>query len=191
MSFTEDEQNEIDSIKDELSDNEQVEIVAKQSRLKPGGTIGFTPNTIFVTSNRIIIKNPSMFGARKDVEMFYYADMVSVKLEKGMFSSSIYLSIPGLTEISKAQRGGSFGLASLGGVANQSGSGLITGLPKDTAKKMYDIIRKHIDEAKLKKNAPPPPAADNLDPIKALKMKFVNGEITQEEYEAKKKILEE
>ncbi len=190
MEFTEDEQKEISSIKSELSDGEIIEIIAKQSRAKPGGTMGFTPNTIFVTTNRVIIKNPSMFGARKDIEFFYYSDMVSVKLEKGMFSASLYFSIPGLTEMSKAQRGGTFGLASFGGVANQAGSGIITGLPKNTAKTMYDIIRKHIDESKFAKNAPAQPVADN-DPIKALKMKFVNGEITQEEYESKKKILEE
>ena len=44
-------------------------------------------------------------------------------------------------------------------------------------------------EARARRNAPQQVAAPQ-SPIDMLKAKFVNGEITTEEYEAKKKILE-
>jgi hypothetical protein len=42
-----------------LNPNEEVFVVARQSRLKPGGS-KFTPNVVFGTDRRIIIKDPSI-----------------------------------------------------------------------------------------------------------------------------------
>ena len=49
-----------------LNPNEEVFVVARQSRFKPGGS-GFTPNIIFGTDRRIIIKDPCMRGLRDNV----------------------------------------------------------------------------------------------------------------------------
>jgi hypothetical protein len=49
-----------------LNPNEEVFVVARQSRLKPGGS-AFTPNVVFGTDRRIIIKDPSMLGLRENV----------------------------------------------------------------------------------------------------------------------------
>jgi Short C-terminal domain len=48
-----------------LNPNEEVFVVARQSRLKPGGS-KLTPNVVFATDRRIIIRDPSMLGLRED-----------------------------------------------------------------------------------------------------------------------------
>jgi hypothetical protein len=48
-----------------LNANEEVFVVARQSRLKPGGS-KLTPNVVFATDRRIIIRDPSMLGLRED-----------------------------------------------------------------------------------------------------------------------------
>jgi hypothetical protein len=52
---------EIKKIAHMLNPNEEVFVVTRQSRLKPGGS-AFTPNVVFGTDRRIIIKDPSMLG---------------------------------------------------------------------------------------------------------------------------------
>jgi hypothetical protein len=47
-----------------LNPNEEVLVVARQSRLKPGGS-AFTPNIVFGTDRRIIIKDPTKLGLRE------------------------------------------------------------------------------------------------------------------------------
>ncbi|MDP9288189.1 MAG: hypothetical protein M3P08_08335 [Thermoproteota archaeon] len=61
------DQEEISRIVSRLDKDENVEIVAKQSKLKPGGS-AITPNTIFVTDKRIVIRNPTMLGAREKLD---------------------------------------------------------------------------------------------------------------------------
>ena len=62
-----DELDEIKKIAERLDADEKVIVVAKQSRFKPGGS-KTSPDTIFVTDRRIIIRNPSALGMRENVE---------------------------------------------------------------------------------------------------------------------------
>jgi hypothetical protein len=64
-----DDLEEIKKIAEMLNPNEEVFVVARQSRLKPGGS-HFTPNIVFATDRRIIIKDPSMLGMREEVWIF-------------------------------------------------------------------------------------------------------------------------
>jgi hypothetical protein len=61
-----DDLEEIEKICNMLNPNEEVFVVARQSRFKPGGS-KFTPNVVFGTDRRIIIKDPSMLGLREDI----------------------------------------------------------------------------------------------------------------------------
>jgi hypothetical protein len=70
-------------------------VVARQSRLKPGGST-FTPNVVFATDRRIIIKDPSMLGLRENVVDIPYDMISSVRIDKGVFSSNIIFKAPGL-----------------------------------------------------------------------------------------------
>jgi hypothetical protein len=59
-------------------------LLLRQSRLKPGGS-KFTPNVIFATDRRIIIKDPSMFGLREDIVDISYDMISSVRIDQGVF----------------------------------------------------------------------------------------------------------
>src|SRR5919202_4474884 len=85
-----------------LNPNEEVFVVARQSRLKPGGS-AFTPNVVFGTDRRIIIKDPTMLGLRENVVDIPYDMISSVRLDKGVFSSNVIFKAPGL--INSSRRG--------------------------------------------------------------------------------------
>ena len=69
-----DDLDEINKIRHMLNPNEEVFVVARQSRLKPGGS-KLTPNVVFATDRRIIIRDPSMLGLREDIVDIPY-DMI-------------------------------------------------------------------------------------------------------------------
>ena len=91
------DQEEITKIASRLDKDESVEIVAKQSKFKPGGS-AVTPNTIFVTNRRVIIRNPTMLGARQKVDAIAFNQITSIRLVKGVFSSTIALRAYGYQE---------------------------------------------------------------------------------------------
>ena len=89
-----------------------------------------------------------------------------------------------MTELSKTDRS-----LSLWG---RSAEGIIDAIPKDMAEKMYNYIREKISEEKIKKennsqNQQIQSSED--DPLKILKIRYVKGEITKEEYEKIKESL--
>jgi hypothetical protein len=93
---------EIMEIADMLNPNEEVFVVARQSRLKPGGS-ALTTNIVFGTDRRIIIKDPCMLGLRENAVDIPYDMISSVRIDKGVFSSNIIFRVPGL--ISSGRRG--------------------------------------------------------------------------------------
>jgi hypothetical protein len=86
---------EINKISNMLNANEEVFVVARQSRLKPGGS-KFTPNIVYATDRRIIMRDPSMLGLREEVVDIPYDLISSIRLDKGVFSSSVIFTAPGL-----------------------------------------------------------------------------------------------
>jgi hypothetical protein len=137
-----DELEEIRKVANRLDQDEKVRLVAKQSRIKPGGSALATPNIVFATDKRVIIRNPTMLGMRENIEDIPYDKMTGVKLEKGVFSSTILIRAPGLSEMSR--------------VSNHSGliawgwgeDGQIDALSKDKGERLFTIIREGIDGAK-------------------------------------------
>jgi hypothetical protein len=79
-----DDLEEIGKISHILNPNEEILIVARQSRLKPGGS-KFTPNVVFATDRRIIIKDPNMLGLREDMVDIPYDMISSVRIERSSF----------------------------------------------------------------------------------------------------------
>lgn len=94
QNFNNKELEEIQRISKRLDPDEEVEIVAKQSKLRPGGS-KTTPDTIFVTKKRLLIRDPSFFGAQEDFESITYDKITSIELEKGMFSSAVKIMASG------------------------------------------------------------------------------------------------
>ena len=142
-SYTKEEQEEIYKIASRLDKDEIVEIIAKQSKFKPGGSV-ITPDTLFVTNRRIIIRNPTMLGARQTIDVINFNQITSVQLGNGVFSSTIKLRTYGYQEDIEA-------------------------IPKDKAEKIVEYIRnalRNVSEARLVEQSS---LADELSKLAKLK----------------------
>jgi hypothetical protein len=138
-----DELEEIRRIANRLDEDEKVCFVAKQSRMKPGGSALAIPTIVFATDKRIIIRNPTMLGMRENIEDIPYGKITSVKLEKGVFSSTIVIRAPGLSELSRASKYGSGTIA-----GGQGGGGQIDALSIEKGEHLFTIIREGIEGSK-------------------------------------------
>lgn len=134
-----DELEEIRRIANRLDQDEKVRLVAKQSRMKPGGSALATPNIVFATDKRVIIRNPTMLGMRENIEDIPYDKITSVKLEKGVFSSTVLIRAPGLSEMSRVSK--QSGLIAWG----RGEDGQIDALSRDKGEQLFTIIREGID----------------------------------------------
>jgi hypothetical protein len=88
------ELEEIQKIANRLVKGEKVIFVARQSRFKPGGSKS-TPATFFVTSQRLIVRDPSMMGMKEDFSSVNYDKISSVNVKKGFFSSTLKIMAEG------------------------------------------------------------------------------------------------
>ena len=135
---------EIKEIAEMLNPNEEVYVVARQSRLKPGGS-AFSPNIVFGTDRRIIIKDPRMLGLRENIVDIPFDMISSVRIDKGVFSSNIIFKAPGL--ISSGRRGKldkmMEGYGDTSEIAEEEG--IITAIPKNKAEDLLEVIRNGMD----------------------------------------------
>ena len=136
---------EINKINEMLNPDEKVLLVARQSKIKPGGSY-FTPNTIYATDRRIIIRDPYMLGIKANVVDIPYDIITSLKLEKGLLSSTIRFKAPGLMSSTKLGMMDSI----IEGEDDQTG--IIEAIPKDKAEDLLEIIRSGMNDGR--KSAP-------------------------------------
>lgn len=129
-----DDLNEIRKIQAVLNPDENVIIVARQSRILPGGSY-VTPNTIYATEKRLIIRDPYMLGIKENLIDIPYDVITSIKLEKGLFSSTIRFEAPALV--------GSKKLGMIHGIihGNNDNEGMIQAIPKVKAQDLIEVIR--------------------------------------------------
>ena len=128
---------DIEKIKQMLNPYENVIIVARQSRVLPGGSC-FTPNVVYATTGRIILRDPYMLGIKENIVDIPYDVITSVKLEKGLFTSAIRLEAPALV--------GSKKLGMIKGLVRGENDieGVINAIPKRKAKDLIQVIRSGI-----------------------------------------------
>ena len=176
---------EVEKIKDKLDPGEVVHIVAKQSRVKPGGSVITTPNTIFITDTRLIIRNPTMLGMRENFEDFSFDKLTSIKLEKGVFSSTLVITAPGMGTASRPGLG--TGLIAWG----RGEDGTIDAIPKDKAELILRFIREKMEQIRTQKSQQTTNNNSDNDPLTLLKKRFAMGEITKQEFLEMKEMLEE
>ena len=138
---------EISKVTEMLNPDEKVLLVAKQSRIKPGGSL-HTPNIIYATDRRIIIRDPYMLGIKENVVDIPYDIVTSVKLEKGLLSSTIRFKSPGLMSSTKLGMMDSL----IDGEDDQGGT--IEAIPKDKAQDLLEIIRSGMQTSSNRKSAP-------------------------------------
>jgi hypothetical protein len=138
---------EINKIREMLNSDEKVLLVARQSRIRPGGS-HFTPNIIYATDRRIIIRDPYLLGIKENVVDIPYDIVTSVKLEKGLLSSTIRFKAPGLMSSTKLGMIDSM----IDGEDDQGG--IIEAIPKDKAQDLLEIIRSGMQTSSNRKSAP-------------------------------------
>lgn len=147
-----------------LAPGEQIMAVVQQSRLK--ATI--TPDSIVVTHERIILCKPSTLGLKKQVEDFRYHDMANFKVEKGILCGSIIIRQNFMSD-----------------------DVVIDNLPKDQLDKVMKIVQEKIRLARTPHPITQTSASSqSQDPLTLLKTRFVKGEITQDQFEEMKRLLE-
>ena len=191
---------EISKVTEMLNPDEKVLLVARQSRIKPGGSL-HTPNIIYATDRRIIIRDPYMLGIKENVVDIPYDIVTSVKLEKGLLSSTIRFKSPGLMSSTKLGMMDSL----IDGEDDQGG--IIEAIPKDKAQDLLEIIRSGMQTSSNRKSAPsknqkpnelleskeytePPNQSISIsDEIRKLAKLKEEGLITEEEFKQTKQDL--
>lgn len=125
------EQEDVNLVKKELWPDEVVELTARQRRVGPAGDL-INPTSVVATNKRIIIVNKTTLGIRKDFESIAYKQITSVRMEKGIISSAVFVRVEGYD----TDKG------FLKGSGRQEG--MIDGLNNTDAKLLSDWIEKMI-----------------------------------------------
>ncbi|MDE1846037.1 MAG: PH domain-containing protein [Candidatus Micrarchaeota archaeon] len=115
-----------------LMSGEKVLMTIKQRKFGPGGDF-ITPTTLAATERRLIVVYRTSFGIRKYYEAIPYRRITSVRIEHGIFSSSLHLHVLGV-ESDKLMSTGKF-------------EGVIDGLRPEEASAFGNFINKKISDA--------------------------------------------
>lgn len=143
---------------------EQVLLAVKQSRWK----VLFNPDTIVVTSQRVIRYSPSgFFGIHKDIEDYRYEDMANFKVSRGLFFATVTISHR-------------FNSETL----------ILNNLPKRSMTDISKAVEENIGRVRGGTTAKIATAEAPLDALSTLKMRFAKGEITKEQFEEIRHTLE-
>jgi len=155
-------------VKKMLLADEQAMAVIKQSRLKAATT----PDSIIITNQRIIRYSPSTLGLHKEIEDYRYEDIANLKIDKGILFATITLK----------RR---FMSADL----------ILDNLPAGQVDYVFRLIQENL---RRMSSAPTSVVTTNQqtpltapeDPLQVLKLRFARGEITKEQFEEMKRVLE-
>ena len=177
-----DELNEIEKIDKILNSEEKVLLVARESRLMPGGSI-LTPNTVIATDKRVIIRDPYMMGLKSEIIDIPYDVITSVKLQKGVFTSTILFKAPTMVNKSK------LGLMDENISGEDDQDGVIEALSKDKAEELLEIIRRHMKvtgSGEATSSIDTISIADEIEKLSKLKQK---GSLSESEFQKMKQEL--
>lgn len=151
------------AIKKMLLADEQVMAVIKQSRLKAA----ITPDSIIVTNHRIIRFSPSSLGLHKQIE-----DIANLKIDKGIMFARIIVKRRFMSE-----------------------DLILDNLPGGQVDYIFRLIQENLRRIGSVTTSPvtadrQTPLTSSEDPLQVLKLRFARGEITKEQFEEMKKVLE-
>lgn len=156
------------AIKKMLLADEQVMAVIKQSRLKAA----ITPDSIIITNQRIIRYSPSSLGLHKEIEDYRYEDMANLKIDKGILFATITVKRRFMSE-----------------------DLILDDLPEGQVDYVFRLIQENLRRMGNATISPvttnqQTPLTSSEDPLQVLKLRFAKGEITKEQFEEMKKVLE-
>jgi Bacterial PH domain/Short C-terminal domain len=178
-----DELSEIEKIQNMLNPQEKVLLVARQSRFLPGGS-ALTPNVVIATDRRIIIRDPYALGLKSEIVDIPYDVITSVKLLKGILTSTILFKAPALVNQSK------LGLLDEDIEGEHDQGSAIEALQKDKAEDLLEIIRRGIKGYnRTEENVEQVGSMSVADELSKLSKLKDQGVITTSEFEEMKKQL--
>jgi len=156
------------AIKKMLLADEQVMAVIKQSRWKAA----ITPDSIIITNQRIIRCSPSSLGLHKEIEDYRYEDIANLKIDKGILFATITVKRRFMSE-----------------------NLILDNLPKGQVDYVFKLIQENLRRIGSATTSPvtpdrQTPLTSSEDPLQVLKLRFARGEITREQFEEMKKVLE-
>ena len=122
--------NETERISEYVDTGEKIIMHTRQKRWVPGGS-PVTPDTIFVTVKKIIIRNPMMLGLRETVQYYNIQDIINISHRKGYFSSALHITAPGMG--TAAQR-------------PENRDGIISGIDGNDAIRIVQLVRERQNE---------------------------------------------
>ncbi len=138
----EDDLDEIKKIAEMLNPDERVLVVARQSRFKPGGS-QLSPNVVYATDRRIIIRDPSMLGLKQEIIDIPYNVITNAKIEKGLLSASVIFNAPGLFNPNIPGR---MPWIKRLETDEHGENGVIDAIPKKKAEDLIEVIRNGITQ---------------------------------------------
>jgi hypothetical protein len=148
--------------------DEQAMAVIRQSRLKAAAT----PDFIIITNQRIIRYSPSALGLHKEIEDYRYEDIANLKIEKGIMFATITLRRRFMSE-----------------------DLVLDNLPAGKVDYVFKLIQENLK--RMSSTSVPPSTTSQQttpvppeDPLQVLKLRFARGEISKEEFEEMKRVLE-
>jgi hypothetical protein len=152
-------------VKKMLLADEQVLLAVQQSRLKAL----FTPDSIIVTNQRVIRYSPSGFlGLHKEIEDYRYENMANFKISKGIMFATLTIGHRFMSE-----------------------SLVLDNLSKDAISDISKIVQENIRQVRTGTPSQPVSFFQSENPLELLKLRFAKGEITREEFEDMKRLLEQ
>jgi hypothetical protein len=144
--------------------DEAVLLAVKQSRWKAL----FTPDTILVTSQRVIRYSPWGFlGLRRDIVDYRFEDMANFKASHGLLFAKLTIGHRFMSE-----------------------NLVLEHLPKGRVADISRLVGEHIGRARGSMTSIQiPQAQPPQDALGVLRMRFARGEITKEQFEEMKRTL--
>jgi hypothetical protein len=152
-------------IKETLVDGEKIIHAIQQSRFEKM----VTPNSIFITTRRVIVHVPTTLGLRRTIQDYKFTDMANTEIRQGFISSDIVIKMRFLSEPVFLKR-----------------------IPTKVAREMVKTIQKGIDNMLM--TSPVANVAkekEEDDSLTILKKRYAKGEISKKEYLDMRKDLEE
>ena len=154
-----------DDISKILEPGENILLAAQQAR----STNLINPDTIFVTTSRLMIRKPTSLGLRKNIEDYRFSDIANVKLHKGIVRSSVLLKVRFLSDDLE-----------------------IDNISKEAGDKIIQLIQQGIAgniSAQSQIKAPSFLQQDIIEKIKELAKLKDQGILSEDEFKAKKEEL--
>lgn len=172
-------EKEVNKVKKFLGSNEEIILITKQTRLGLAGGSLVTPNTLILTNEKIIIRNPKTLGLREEVLTIPLERITAIRMGKGVLKGEILINAPGLSsEIHRFFKSKQ--------VTEEIG---IPGIPKEDAEKIVNYVQQRLSDMKRGSSTNTYVSPSPLDELKKLKELMDMGVITKEEFEKKKEKL--